>query len=429
MKKVLFSIVIILLLSGVWGALRFTALMEGWLLTPWAEQADNQAFARRLQTEVDSQHKGNAVYAMVEQGQITNMHFVSVGKPVNQDSVFGVASVGKWVTAMAVMRLVEKGMVDLDTPVSDYLESWVLPPSDYDNELVTLRLLLSHTAGIEDGLGHNGFAPDEAIQPLTEHLTLAADADPGVSGRVVVTAMPGETWKYSGGSYNLIQLIIEDVTKKTFNQAMSELVFQPLGLKNTYFQVNRTDPLLTEYFTEGGARRDYPNYTSLASTGLYTSLSDMHKLVRVNFLGNAGEPATSQLLSQQSLTQMQTPAAFVSGQPIWGAGVMLFAPSDTGFIVGHGGKSPYLNATVRFSPETGDGFIMFQTGNEEAFASNMATQWTLWKTGKPDIYIVNNRIGGVMRDIAIGTALIVLMTIIFWVWRRYSKLAISSSDR
>ena len=115
---------------------------------------------------------------------------------------------------------------------------------------------------------------------------------------------------------------------------------------------------------------------------------------------------------------MQTPAAFVSGQPIWGAGVMLFAPSDTGFIVGHGGKSPYLNATVRFSPETGDGFIMFQTGNEEAFASNMATQWTLWKTGKPDIYIVNNRIGGVMRDIAIGTALIVLVTIIFWVWRR-----------
>lgn len=70
---------------------------------------------------------------------------------------------------------------------------------------------------------------------------------------------------------------------------------------------------------------------------------------------------------------------------------------------------------------------MFQTGNEEAFASNMATQWTLWKTGKPDIYIVNNRIGGVMRDIAIGTALIVLVTIIFWVWRR-SMRASGTSD-
>jgi hypothetical protein len=75
-------------------------------------------------------------------------------------------------------------------------------------------------------------------------------------------------------------------------------------------------------------------------------------------LSDKGEPAITQLLSQQSLTQMQTPAAFVSGQPTWGAGVMLFAPSDTGFIVGHGGKSPYLNATVRFSPETGDGFII-----------------------------------------------------------------------
>ena len=127
---------------------------------------------------------------------------------------------------------------------------------------------------------------------------------------------------------------------------------------------------------------------------------------------------TTHLLSKNSLMQMQQPEAFVSGQAIWGAGVMLFAPSDTGFIIGHGGKSPYLNSTVRFDPETGDGFIMFQTGNEEAFASDMATQWTLWQTGKPDIYLVTNRIGGVIQDIILGTLFIVIAVIAYWVWRR-----------
>lgn len=418
MKKIVLSVLVVTILSGMWGGLRFFALMEGWLLEPWAETENTVAFAKYLKSEVNDNFRGNAAYALIERGEIVDTHFVSTGKPVDEQSVFGVASVSKWVTAMAVMRLVEQGVLDLDTPVSQYLKRWQLPQSKFDNEQVTLRLLLSHTAGIEDGLGHDGFAPGKPIQPLTEHLTKAADADPGVSGRVVVTQPPGESWDYSGGSYNLIQLIIEDVTQTGFQEAMHGLLFEPLGLKNTYFQVDRNDPLLTEYYGEGQQVREYPNYTSLAATGLYTNLTDMHKLMTANVVLQFSDIRTTPLLSKNSLMQMQQPEAFVSGQAIWGAGVMLFAPSDTGFIIGHGGKSPYLNSTVRFDPETGDGFIMFQTGNEEAFASDMATQWTLWQTGKPDIYLVTNRIGGVIQDIILGTLFIVIAVIAYWGWRR-----------
>ncbi len=426
MKKILLSLLVIVLLSGIWGVLRFTALMQGWLLTPWAAQGDKAAFARVLKEEVDNQHKGNAAYALIENGKVAETYFVSVGNTVNERSVFGVASVGKWVTAMAVMRLVEQGKLDLDAPVSRYTKRWQLPEGEFNNDLVTLRRLLSHTAGIEDGLGHNGFAPGEPIQPLTEHLTLAADADPGVSASVIVTKQPGESWDYSGGSYNLIQLIVEDVTQLSFQEAMQNLVIEPLKLNNTYFQVKREDPLLAEYFAEGQKAREYPNYTSLAATGLYTNIEDMYSLVLAN-LGNRAElNQSTAFLSRDSLKQMQQPEAFVSGQPIWGAGVMLFAPSDSGFIVGHGGKSPYLNASVRFDPETGDGFIMFQTGNDEAFASNMATQWTLWKTGKPDIYLVNNRMDRVVQDIVFGALLITLLVIIFWVWRFKHKKHLSA---
>lgn len=414
MKKLLVSFLVIVLLSGAWAGLRFTALMQGWLLTAWAEQENSAHFARRLQSEVDKLYKGNAVYALIENGEVMDTHFVSIGKPVSEDSVFGVASVGKWVTAMAVMRLVEQGRLELDTPVSQYTKRWQLPESEFDNDLVTLRRLLSHTAGIEDGLGHNGFAPNEPIQPLTEHLTQAADADPGVNGKVVVTSAPGESWAYSGGSYNLVQLIIEDVTQQSFQQAMQNLVFEPLGLANTYFQVKRSDPMLAEYFGESQQTRDYPNYTSLAATGLYSNLADMQKLLLTNVVNQSNQRSLPKLLRENSLKQMWQPEGYVSGQAIWGVGLMLFAPTENGFVMGHGGKSEYLNATVRFDSESGDGFIMFQTGNEEAFASNMATQWTLWKTGKPDIYLVNNRMDMVLRDIVFGSLLILLSAVVFW---------------
>ena len=118
---------------------------------------------------------------------------------------------------------------------------------------------------------------------------------------------------------------------------------------------------------------------------------------------------------------MRAPIASVGGQYIWGAGVMLFAPAKEGHVIGHGGKSPFLNASVRFDPSNGSGFIMFQTGNDEAFASDIATQWTLWKTGKPDIYLVNNRIDLVVKDALLGFVVIVILVIAFRIWQSKRK--------
>ena len=421
MKKLIVSLLAIVLLSTAWGALRVTALMQGWLLTPWNETDDSRGFTNTLNTTIKEQAKGNAVVALIEDGEIAHTYFFSKGKHVDEQSVFGVASVGKWVTAMGVMRLVEQDKLDLDAPVSSYLKSWSLPASNFDNDKVTLRLLLSHTAGIEDGLGHDGFAPNEGIQPLVEHLTQAADADPGVSGRVIVTQEPGSQWDYSGGSYNLIQLIIEDVSGKTFSDFMHEEVFAPLKLTNTQFQVDRNEPLLADYYGENQTLRVYPNYTSLAATGLYTNITDTHKLLKANLNATYRNDAFPNLLSEQSLTQMRTPIASVGGQYIWGVGVMLFAPTKEGYVIGHGGKSPFLNASVRFDPSNGSGFIMFQTGNEEAFASDIATQWTLWKTGKPDIYLVSNRIDLVIKDTLLGFVVIVILVIAFRIWQSKRK--------
>ncbi|MBK6705908.1 MAG: serine hydrolase [Caulobacteraceae bacterium] len=92
------------------------------------------------------------------------------------------------------------------------------------NVQVTARRLLSHTAGLTDGLGYGGFAPGQTVQRLEDSLTHASDASPDADGRLRVGAEPGENFLYSGGGYALLQLVIEEVSGEPFNDYMQRAV-------------------------------------------------------------------------------------------------------------------------------------------------------------------------------------------------------------
>ena len=115
-------------------------------------------------------------------------------------------------TAWGVMVLVENGEIDLDRPVSEYLTRWQLPDSDFDHSGVTVRRLLSHIAGLSDGLGYDGFDRPEDVQSTEDSLTRARDASPGNAGVVILGSEPGSEWNYSGGGYTILQLLIEEVS-------------------------------------------------------------------------------------------------------------------------------------------------------------------------------------------------------------------------
>ena len=83
------------------------------------------------------------------------------------------------------MTLVEAGKLDLDAPVSTYLTRWSLPTSEFDNSGVTVRRLLSHTAGLTDGLGYGGFAPGQLVQPIEASLTQPLTLRPAPTGLFV----------------------------------------------------------------------------------------------------------------------------------------------------------------------------------------------------------------------------------------------------
>ncbi len=413
MKWLLLTLSII----AVWLAINIMSTKQGWFTQAIAPKGDTTVFMLSAIESIKEKSNGNAALMLIEDGVVFDVFSTSRGAPVNSDTVFGVSSLGKWVAAVGVMKLVESGKLDLDVPVSKYLTRWQLPISKFDNNGVTIRRLLSHTAGITDGLGHNGFDTKEQVQPLTEHLTQALDIDKGTSGKVLVGIEPGTEWAYSGGSYNLLQLIIEEVSGMTFEAYMTTEVFTPLGMDSTGYQHNEVN-YLAQYFDVDGNVRSYPYYTSLAATGLYTSANDLLQFVKLH--SEVKDKNSTQILSRKTLRMMREPEAKMMGLDLWGLGPIIFASNNNDdFIFGHGGGSPGLNATVRINPGTSNAIIMLTTGNR-ALATDTATQWTLWETGNPDIIMLKNMIPVMIKRALIGCVVILIISLIV-AWRRRKR--------
>lgn len=409
---------------ALWAVVAFLGTANGWWRAPLAPPGDSTAFTAAVAAKLDAEHRGNAIFRLLEDGRVVGEHAVSVAEPVNAGTRFQAASLSKWITAWGVMTLVEAGEVDLDAPVSTYLSRWQLPPGPFDNDGVTVRRLLSHTAGLTDGLGYQGFAPGSEPQTLEESLTRAADAMPAADGRVRVGLEPGSEWRYSGGGYALLQLVIEEVSGTTFEAYLQEAVLRPLGLDHSSFTLDAdtADNVASVYDTDGEPAAHYV-FAAPSAAGLYTSAADMTRFIQAHLPGPAGEPPGRGVLSGETLALMHQPHATAMGTDIWGLGVILYAPNgQDGFIVGHDGSNyPAINTTVRVDPATGNGMLMFVTGNRE-LAGKVGGEWVFWLTGRLDIPSYYQAIGDVVMLVAIGWGIIALAVLLIgWMATRNSK--------
>jgi CubicO group peptidase (beta-lactamase class C family) len=394
--------------------------VDGWFHQSIAVKNSSQAFISAIESEIDKQFVGNFAMASMKNGIVEYEKFHSVGKPVDRNTVFQVASLSKWISAFGIMKLIEDGKLDLDAPVSKYLTRWKLPPSEFNNEEVTIRKLLSHTAGLSDGLGYSGFETGAPIQSLEQSLTKASDADEGVSGVVFVGIKPGSEFKYSGGGYTLLQLLVEEVTGQLFATYMKESVFRPLGMTHsTYVWDDSSSFVLAEFYNRDGTRSKHYRYTALAATSLYTSLSDLELFFQAHLQGNNNEPIGRNVIKPATVEMMRAPHAQSMGVDIWGLGTVLYASTGNyDFIIGHDGKStPPINTAVRLNPETGDGIIILEMGHT-MLATKLASEWIFWKTGKVDTFLFPMLIDGMVSMIGIGSAVIFFVTIILIIIRR-----------
>jgi CubicO group peptidase (beta-lactamase class C family) len=411
---------------ALWAGGVLAATLYGWGRTPLAPRGDAAAFAEALAQRVKQHRTGNAVFVLLDHGRVTASGGVSIGAPVNGDTLFQVASLSKWITAWGVMTLVEDGKLDLDAPVSRYLTRWSLPASAFDNDGVTVRRLLSHTAGLDDGLGYGGFAPGDTPQTLEQSLTQASDASPGAPGAVRVGAEPGARWDYSGGGYTLLQLLIEEVSGEPFNDYMSRAVLVPLGMsRSTFVLAPDTDNVAVFYDADGTIATHYA-FTALAAASLYTSANDLSRLLQAHVAGANGEPPGRGVLKPETLAQMREPSAQQFGLDIWGLGVILYAPMPGGgFLIGHDGSNgPAINTAARVDPATGDAIVVLETG-APLLATQLGGEWTFWKAGAIDLLDFQAGARRMLTIIVAGWgAIVVVAALLLWApWRRRARSA------
>ncbi len=227
--------------------------------------------------------------------------------PVTPQTRFQAASISKPVTALAVMSLVQKGTLDLDANVNDYLHSWQVPENEHRSERkVTLRGLLSHTAGLTVQ-GFPGYAAGETLPSLRQIL----DGEPPANTQPIrVERVPGTMWQYSGGGYTVVQQLLEDVTGQSFADWMRAAVLNPLGMEHSTFE----QPLPEKYAGEAATahRGDgqpldgrWHAYPERAAAGLWTSPSDLVQYV-IELL-HASTGRSSRILSPEMTRAMLTP--------------------------------------------------------------------------------------------------------------------------
>jgi CubicO group peptidase (beta-lactamase class C family) len=407
----------------LWAVIIFFGTQNGWWHKPIAEQGHPKAYINAVKEELNEQFVGNLALAVIKNGLVEDEEFHTAGKPVDRNTVFQIASLSKWVSAFGVMKLVEEGKLNLDAPVSKYLTRWKLPASEFNNDGVTVRRLLSHTAGLTDGLGYSGFEPGVPIQGIEESLTNASDADEGIIGKVQVGIDPGSEFKYSGGGYTLLQLLVEEISGQSFASFMKESIFEPLNMiHSSYTWEDSSNFQLAEFYNNDGTKATHYTYTSLAATSLYTSLSDLEIFFQAFLKGSDNEPIGRNVLKPETIKLMREPHASTMGMDIWGLGTILYTSTENGdFIIGHDGKStPPINTAVRLNPQTGNGIIILETGNP-ILATKLASEWVFWKTGKVDLTLFTILKDHMVSTIGKGWLAIITLIIIMGIVRHRKK--------
>ncbi len=237
----------------------------------------------------------------------TNIEF---GLPVDADTLFQIGSTTKTFTGTVVMTLVEAGKIDLDAKVVEYLPKFRLPDAKVASK-VTVRHLLTHTAGWRGDLFPDTGRGDDAIRKSVAVLAKAAEQ---------LTPL-GKVWSYNNAGFYIAGRIIEHVTKKTYEEVVADTLFRPLGMDNTFWfpedVIGRKHALGHFHAADGLriARRWGLTRAANPAGGIASSAPDQLKYARLHLNGGTAADGTV-ILSPgrvKEMQQVQAEAGSVAG--------------------------------------------------------------------------------------------------------------------
>ncbi|MGZ4621307.1 MAG: serine hydrolase domain-containing protein [Blastococcus sp.] len=288
---------------------------------------------------------------------------VAAGTPITEDTVVRVGSITKTFTAIAVLQLCERGLVDLDAPAAGYLRTFRLVQAEPGWPPVTLRHLLTHTAGIGEVL-----RPAHLLRPVFGEMVRQGRPVPELAeyyrAGLRVRAEPGTRWRYTGHGFAAVGQIVADVSGQPLDRYLRERVFQPLGMADT--ELRPTERLRARLATgyalrSGGARPVPPPEQVTAAAGSAVSTpGDLARFVAA-LLGR-GANRHGSVLSPATQAAMFAPQ-YRPDPRIPGMGLAFFrGRADGHAVVEHGGVVPGFDSELFLAPEDGAGVLAVTNG-------------------------------------------------------------------
>ena len=316
-------------------------------------------------------------WALIDGGAIVDRGSAGVveagrADPVTPGTLFQACSISKPIAVFAMLRLVDRGLLDLDEDVNRRLTSWQLPSTGDWQPVVTLRHLASHSAGLTVH-GFPGYAHDTEVPTVLQVLD---GVRPTNTFGVRVDTVPGTQFRYSGGGTVIMQQLLEDVTGTPFRELLRELVLDPLGMSSSDY----AQPLPEESHARAATAHDefgravdgrWHTYPELAAAGLWTTPSDLCTFavaVQSAYAGADGALLSPEL-AREMLTQQVPSSDRIGGLDALGLGLFL---GNSGTTFGHSGGNHGFKCHLLAYRDTGQGAAVMTNGDNGSYVVQRA---------------------------------------------------------
>ena len=253
-------------------------------------------------------------------------------EPVTKNTIFQAASLSKPVFTYAVLKLIEKGLINLDKPLFEYVTASYIQEifseticKNNQFKEITTRMILSHSCGFPNWR----------------------------QGNLEIRFKPGSKFSYSGEGFVLLQRVVEKITNKQLNDLMKETVFKPLGMSNSSYtwenKFDKNGASAHKYLIPSGVRK---GSEANSATSLMTNSADYAKFI-LAIMNHKG-------LQKKTFTLMLTPQIEVEKPGIisWGLGVGL-QKTDQGMAYWHWGDNGTYKAFFLAFPQEKIGLVYF----------------------------------------------------------------------
>lgn len=355
-------------------------------MADWVQSFEE--YAQKLLAE--AKVTGTAV-GLAEQGELRYFHGFGLAdntedaKALTPDTVFGIGSVTKSFTCVAIMQLQDAGKLSVHDPVIKYLPELRTPNEAYTREM-TIHHLMTHTAGFPPldtlvGAMKRSIVEGEDIKSFSSGLEFDLEKAEEINTKEEFMAYigklnyeflgaPGTEFSYSNDSYAMLGLIIERVSGISYEQFVQDHILVPAGMKNSAFLVENL-PEAAEVATlftrkspkDGGEVYRSPSWwdsPSMRAAGFLKST--IHDLLRyTEIFRTGGMVGENRLLSPESVQAMMTPHFSISPFQAYGYGLFV-ANCHDGTLVEHGGAVKGVAAQIFVLPERGlTGAVLMNT--------------------------------------------------------------------